>query len=91
VLAFNDVAELADRLRKDARVYVEGTLSADAWLDRDGNPRANLNVMTWRCVETHHIGRNAPKHREDDRANTASAPPNGVGSLRDDLDDEIPF
>src|SRR5262249_31975681 len=79
VVAFNDVAELADRLRKDAHVYIEGTLSADAWLDRDGKPRVNFNVMTWRCVETHRIGRNKPKHREDDRADTtpARSEPNG--------------
>jgi single-stranded DNA-binding protein len=95
VLAFNDVAELAERLRKDARIYVEGTLSADAWLDRDGKPRVKLNVMSWRCFETHRIGRNRPKHREDDRADTISprSEPNGGRSLRDDLDDddEIPF
>jgi single-stranded DNA-binding protein len=91
VLAFNDVAELAGRLRNDAHVYIEGPLSADAWLDRDGKPRASLSVMTWKCAETHRIGRNKPKHRDDDRADTAPAPPNGAGSLRDDLDDEIPF
>jgi single-stranded DNA-binding protein len=91
VRAFTDIAELADRLRKDARVYVEGTHSADAWLDRDGEASVNLNVMSWRCFETHRIGRNKPKGGGDDRTVAAPARPNGVGSLRDDLDDEIPF
>jgi single-stranded DNA-binding protein len=74
VMAFNDVDELAERLKKDSKVYIEGTITADAWIDRDGKARPNLNVMTWHCVETHRIGRNKPKR---ERKVAASRPASG--------------
>jgi single-stranded DNA-binding protein len=64
VMVFNDVEELAGRLKKESKVYIEGAITADAWIDRDGKARANLNVMTWHCVETHRIGRNKPPKRD---------------------------
>jgi single-stranded DNA-binding protein len=84
-VAFNDIDELAERLKKDSKVYIEGTLTADAWTDRDGKARVNLNVMTWRCVETHRIGRNKRERKSADKP--------GAAVRRDDdfHNDPIPF
>jgi single-stranded DNA-binding protein len=86
VMAFNDVEALAERLKKDSKVYVEGTITADAWIDRDGKARASLNVMTWHCVETHRIGRNKAKRKP------AVDKPRSPPARRNDFpSDEIPF
>lgn len=98
VMAFNDVDELADRLSKDSRVYIEGTLTADAWVDKEGKARPSLTIMTWRCVETHRIGRNKPKRETSEKASVAagktyhsprSAPAGRLPSS--DFSDDIPF
>jgi single-stranded DNA-binding protein len=88
VMVFADVDELAGRLKKDSKVYIEGSITADAWIDKDGKARANLNVMTWHCVETHRIGRNKPpRPRKPDDKPSGAAP-----GLRNDFhNDEIPF
>lgn len=86
VLLFSDVDELAERLKRDSKVYIEGSITVDAWIDRDGKARASLNVMSWNCVETHRIGRNRPK-RERKPANKTSATA-ATGSFHSD---EIPF
>jgi single-stranded DNA-binding protein len=95
VMAFNDVEELAGRLKKDSKVYVEGAITADAWIDRDGKARASLNVMTWHCVETHRIGRNKPPAKRKAKITTAdvatpsrAVPPSGHGDF---YSDEVPF
>jgi single-stranded DNA-binding protein len=90
VMAFNDVDDLADRLKKDSKVYIEGAITADAWIDRDGKARASLSAMTWRCVETHRIGRNKQKKEEPRAADGVVA--GAEAQRRDDLpNDEIPF
>ena len=48
LMIFNDVEELAARLKKDTRIYAEGTLTSEAWIDRDGKARPNLSVMTFK-------------------------------------------
>ena len=70
VLAFNDVDILAARLRKDSRVYIEGTVSASGWLDKDNQARANLQVLTSHCIETHRIGQNRPPRDGGQRTST---------------------
>jgi single-stranded DNA-binding protein len=95
VMVFNDVEELAGRLTKESKVYIEGAITADAWIDRDGKARANLNVMTWHCVETHRIGRNKPPAKRkakitsvDIATPSSAAPPSRGGDF---YDDSIPF
>jgi single-stranded DNA-binding protein len=94
-MAFNDVEELAGRLKKDSKVYVEGAITADAWIDRDGKARANLNVMTWHCVETHRIGRNKPPAKRKAKitsVDVATPSPAAPSAGRSDFyDDSIPF
>src|SRR5262245_32434873 len=60
VMVFDNVDQLAERLRKDSRVYIEGQGNLEAWLDRDGKPRATLKVLSSRCIETHLIGQKKP-------------------------------
>jgi single-strand DNA-binding protein len=90
----DDVPELAARLEKGSRVYIEGTLRLDSWTGQDGAERHGLSVMSWHC-KLAGIGRNRPKRESDDRphAPTASAPTSAAarGTAHDDLDDEIPF
>jgi single-stranded DNA-binding protein len=95
LMIFNDVEEFAARLKKDSRIYAEGTLTAEAWIDRDGKARPNLSVMTFNCVETHRIGRNKER-RERSEARSATAAqrrePTKRSVLPDpDLNDRIPF
>ena len=96
VMAFNDVDELGERLAKDSRIYCEGTLTADAWIDRDGKARPSLNIMTWRCIETHRIGRNKPK-RDSGKVSESYRSPRSAPAGRfpstggAPWDDEIPL
>jgi single-stranded DNA-binding protein len=58
VTVFGDqVAELAGKVVKGCRVYVEGRLSLDEWTASDGTKRHGLSVAAWRC-ELPKIGRN---------------------------------
>ena len=74
LMAFNDVDELGERLAKDLRIYCEGTLTADAWIDREGKARPSLNIMRWRCIETNRIGRNKPKRDPEKDSGTYYSP-----------------
>lgn len=95
VLAFDPSAiEVADKLVKGAKVYVEGRLSLTEWTNADGVVKAGLSVM---CFHTRlsAIGRNKPK-RARENASVAdayvasrSAPAGRLPSA--DLNDEIPF
>jgi single-stranded DNA-binding protein len=89
VLTFNDVDELGERLHKDSKVYVEGQISAKAYLDqRTQAPKARMSVMSWHTVETHKIGRNKPK-----RDRSGAPPPQEPARTAPppELDDTIPF
>jgi single-strand DNA-binding protein len=60
VTIFGDlVRELAGKVVKGSRVYVEGRLSLDEWTGQDGVKRHGLSVAAWRC-ELPKIGRNRP-------------------------------
>jgi single-stranded DNA-binding protein len=87
VKVFADVENLAGRLAKDSRVYIEGSLAADAWIDKEGKARPNLTVMCWRCVETHQIGRAKPPRERESKPKPASQ----SASPNDFYSDEIPF
>lgn len=46
VMAFHDDArDVVENFRKGDAVHVEGMLTADAYLDKHGEPRASLTVM----------------------------------------------
>jgi single-stranded DNA-binding protein len=93
----DDVPDLAARLEKGARVYVEGSLKLDEWTAQDGTKRHGLSVMSWHC-RLAAIGRNRPAKRTDRSDGQPPAPPSSAdrqqrvrGTAHDDLDDEIPF
>jgi single-stranded DNA-binding protein len=66
VLCFDQQAiELAGKLTKGAKVYVEGGgLKIDQWTGQDGATRHGLSCMSWHC-RLAEIGRNrrSPKSR----------------------------
>jgi single-stranded DNA-binding protein len=83
-----DAAELAPKMLKGARVYVEGSLRLDTW-EQDGKQRAGLSVMSFHC-RIPAIGRNKPKRErkaDNDRATAAAAPE----TRRDFHNDDLPF
>jgi single stranded DNA-binding protein len=58
VVLFGDKAEeLAPRLVKSVRVYVEGRLEVSLWQPESGPPRINLNVTTTTVQPLGQIGR----------------------------------
>jgi single stranded DNA-binding protein len=75
VVAFNDLAEqMADRLAKGVKVYVEGRLTADLWQPDDGRaPRVNIQVVANVLQPLGQIGRRLPTRgqRRHDRARGA--------------------
>jgi single-strand DNA-binding protein len=62
-VAFNDLAEqLAERLVKGTRCYVEGRLSVDLWQPDDGRPpRVNIQVVANVIQPLGQIGRSRPR------------------------------
>ena len=95
VMSFDEKAiEVADKLVKGARVYVEGSIKLDEWTGQDGAKRHGLSAMSWH-TRLSEIGRNKPK-REKPRYGSAAAAasiyaPRGAGRGDPDLNDEIPF
>ena len=87
VMVFADVEDLAGRLATNSKVYIEGILAADAWIDKEGKARPNLTVMCWRCVETHQIGRAKPRRERESKPKPASqsASPNDFYSDNSNL------
>jgi single stranded DNA-binding protein len=62
-VAFNDLAEqMADRLVKGVRVYVEGRLEVSLWQPDDGRaPRVNIQVVANVLQPIGQIGRSRPR------------------------------
>jgi single-strand DNA-binding protein len=58
VAVFGQAAEVAARLKKGDRVYVEGSIKLDTWTGNDGTERHGLSVAAFKCERTHAIGRN---------------------------------
>jgi single-stranded DNA-binding protein len=56
--------EMAEKLVKGARVYVEGKLGLDEWTGQDGNKRVGLSCMSWH-TRLSQIGRNRPKSERE--------------------------
>lgn len=87
VTAFDAKAiEVAEKLIKGARVYIEGRLSLDEWTAQDGAKRHGLSAVSWHC-RLAEIGRNKPKRETG--ASEAQAPKSNTA--RPAFDDDIPF
>jgi single-stranded DNA-binding protein len=89
----SDAAELAPRMLKNTRIYVEGTLKLDRW-EKGGAPQSGLSVMSFHA-RIPAIGRNKPAAKRKsnitsvDVATPSSAvPSSGRGDF---YDDSIPF
>lgn len=59
-----DAVELAPKLLKGSRVYIEGSIKLDQWTGQDGSKRHGLSVMSWHC-HLAAIGRNKPRRQRD--------------------------
>lgn len=87
-------AELAPKIAKGARVYLEGELKLNTWEGHAGQQRAGLNLSAWRCELLGQIGRNRPKAKRE--PNTAGntfvrpAPPDR-DRWQAPLDDALPI
>lgn len=71
-----DAIALAERLRKGARVYIEGTLKLDEWTGQDGARRHGLSLMSWHC-RLSQIGRNRPSRAASAREDRPKAAATG--------------
>jgi single-stranded DNA-binding protein len=60
-----DAITVADKMRKGARVYIEGKLSLDEWTGQDGAKRHGLSLMSGHC-RLAQIGRNRPARKADE-------------------------
>jgi single-stranded DNA-binding protein len=78
----SEAIEIADKLTKGARVYLEGKLTVDEWTGKDGAKRHGISIMGSYC-RLSQIGRNKPK-RENPTAVAAPYTPTA-------FNDEIPF
>jgi single-stranded DNA-binding protein len=58
VAVFGPAAEVAAKLKKGDRCYVEGSIKLDTWTGNDGTERHGLSVAAFKCERTHNIGRN---------------------------------
>jgi single-strand DNA-binding protein len=106
VAAFGETAEhLIGRVVKGDRVYVEGDLRLNQWIDREGKPRSSLSVAARKVEKLGEIGRNRPANPNGSReAVTAdsqrAASPSATSTQRATtdprdwqrpVDDAIPF
>ena len=99
VMAFDERAiEVADKMLKGARVYVEGRLSMSEWTGSDGAKRSGLSVMSWHC-RLAQIGRakSKPERPKPEKPAPASsgrevaARSHDAPAGRPPFDDDIPF
>lgn len=87
VACFGKAAEATANLKKQDRVYIEGSIKLGTWTGSDGTERHGLSVASFKCEKTHNIGRDRPKS-EKSKTGTAQPAPQAGGSV---FDDEIPF
>ncbi|MDS4031222.1 MAG: hypothetical protein RKO66_14290 [Candidatus Contendobacter sp.] len=84
LIAFNEVAEALAVARKDSALSVTGRLTPTAWLDRDGSPRAGLNVTVEGILHLKKPKPAAPPAPPPD------PPPDLADDGRPDFDDDLP-
>jgi single-strand DNA-binding protein len=89
-----DGERAAQKLKKGSKVYIEGTVAARAYLSREGEPRAQMDVTVrgWQALANY----NAAQGEEASGAQRAAPPRQeseaavGAGH-QEDFDDDIPF
>lgn len=99
VVVWGRLAEICEKyLAKGSKVFVEGTLRTEKWVDKDGRDRYTTKVVL-RGFDAKLIMLGDPKgngggsqHRDDDEGDTPNRGGTGrAPGKRSDLDDEIPF
>jgi single-stranded DNA-binding protein len=91
--------ELVDKLRPDLTVYIEGVLKLRRWEDREGSPRAALQVSADRLEVLYDIdAKPKPRVKRADRPElakpslfTGPAPKHNDVRYDHQFDDPIPF
>jgi single-stranded DNA-binding protein len=94
VAVFGLAAEVAAKLKKGDRCYVEGSIKIDTWTGNDGTERYGLSVASFKVEKTHNIGCNRPKSdgRVSVAGGTANLRPSRNTAADDKLhSDQIPF
>lgn len=87
--------DVADRLVKGAKVYLEGRVTLDEWSGQDGAKRHGLSVMSWHC-RLAQVGRHRLQQERQQKLEPAAsgreraarsdyAPAGGVAGLDDEL------
>ena len=74
VAVFGQAAEVAAKLKKGDRCYVEGSIKIDIWTGNDGTERHGLSVASFKIERTHNIGRN---RQENGRISVADGTASG--------------
>ena len=74
VAVFGQAAEVAAKLNKGDRCYVEGSIKLDTWTGIDGTERHGLSVASFKIEGTHNIGRN---RQENGRISVADGTASG--------------
>jgi single-stranded DNA-binding protein len=93
VMVFGDEAvEIAPKLLKGSRVYIEGSIKLDEWTAQDGSKRHGLSVMSWHC-RLAAIGRNKPQRPglANKKTNAGIPAITAPANNPDFYSDEIPF
>ena len=90
VTVWGEVAEeLAPRLVKGTRVYVEGRIKLEQWQARDGAQRSTLKLSAWACQPMGQIGNNRPRRPQDAGPRRPNAMPAMAGAVGyRDLEDD---
>jgi single-stranded DNA-binding protein len=98
VALFGDsVSDLAPRLKKGERVYVEGTVRLDKWTTHDGTERQGLKVSSFKAVAIGQIGERRPKsnksggHAQNSRREAMSDFARPISQTTPQIDTSIPF
>jgi single-strand DNA-binding protein len=98
VVIFNEgLAKIAEQyLRKGSKVYLEGSLQTRKWQDKDGQDRYSTEIIlqvfggTLTMLDSPRGGERSDAEKDDMRTEHAK-PAERRGSMKDQLDDEIPF
>lgn len=99
VVFFNRLAEIAgEYLKKGSKVYVEGSLQARKWQDKEGVERytTEIKAMEMQMLDSRNSGDApqqgyaAPQQRQQPQQ-SAPAAGSGPAPAFDDFDDTIPF
>lgn len=92
VVIFNEhLVEIAEKyLQKGSQVYIEGALQTRKWTDKDGGERYSTEVVLQKFRGELTILGGARDDRSERPGHNAASKPT-QRSVRDELNDEIPF